>query len=103
MCVSAIRFLGDGKSPSQGPAQNFLDRYIRASLVNQGLKPSPSAPHDALIRRLSLDLTGLSPDERCYRFGNGLVRTLSNFVVLSEPPSHPELLEDLAKRFVAHG
>jgi hypothetical protein len=38
-----------------------------------------------------------------YHFGHGLVRTPSDFGVRSDPPTHPELLDWLAKRFVEDG
>ena len=38
-----------------------------------------------------------------WHFGEGLVRTPSNFGLLSEPPTHPALLDWLATRFVEDG
>jgi cytochrome c553 len=38
-----------------------------------------------------------------WHFGEGLVRTPSNFGMLSEPPTHPRLLDWLAARFVEEG
>ena len=38
-----------------------------------------------------------------HHFGKGLVDTPSEFGNLGEPPTHPELLDDLAGRFMEHG
>lgn len=38
-----------------------IDAFISAALAKQGIKPSPRAEPATLIRRLSLDLTGLPP------------------------------------------
>ncbi len=38
-----------------------LDRWLRARMEREGVNPAPPAPRQTLIRRLSLDLTGLPP------------------------------------------
>ncbi len=38
-----------------------IDAFILAALEEQGLKPSPPAPREVLIRRATLDLLGLPP------------------------------------------
>jgi hypothetical protein len=42
-------------------SRNPIDRFIRQRLERQGLAPAPEAERNTLIRRLSLDLTGLPP------------------------------------------
>ena len=46
----------EGKWP-----RNPIDRFILSRLEKEGLRPSPEAARETLIRRLSLDLTGLPP------------------------------------------
>ena len=45
----------------QAWARNDLDRFVLARLEREGLKPSPEAPPEKLLRRATLDLTGLPP------------------------------------------
>ncbi|MDE0264927.1 MAG: DUF1553 domain-containing protein [Bryobacterales bacterium] len=47
---------------SEERAHNAIDRFVFKRLEQAGLKPSPEADRRTLIRRLSLDLTGLPPD-----------------------------------------
>ncbi|WP_238325897.1 DUF1553 domain-containing protein [Bryobacter aggregatus] len=42
-------------------ARNPIDNFILAKLDREGLKPSPEASKDRLIRRVTLDLTGVPP------------------------------------------
>ncbi len=42
-------------------ARNPLDHFVLARLEAEGLKPAPEAEKAALIRRVTLDLTGLPP------------------------------------------
>jgi len=46
----------DGSWPA-----NPIDRFVLARLESEGLRPSPPADPATLLRRLSLDLTGLPP------------------------------------------
>jgi hypothetical protein len=44
-----------------GSAPNPIDRFILARLAKENVAPSPAAERNTLIRRVTLDLTGLPP------------------------------------------
>jgi len=49
-----------GVADSRWP-RNAIDRFVLARLENEGIAPSPEASKAALLRRVTLDLTGLPP------------------------------------------
>ena len=49
------------KTSDEGWAKNPIDQFVRAKLDAAGLKPAPEADAATLIRRVSLDVTGLPP------------------------------------------
>lgn len=54
-------------SPTKDSDTNFfrneIDHFVSEKLKKQGLTPSPEAEHMTLLRRVSLDITGLPPSE----------------------------------------
>ncbi len=42
-------------------AQNMIDRFVLAKLAQENIAPAPEAERRVLLRRVSLDLTGLPP------------------------------------------
>lgn len=48
-------------SGSAAPVRNPVDAFIQARLIKEGLQPSPEADRRTLIRRVTLDVTGLPP------------------------------------------
>lgn len=56
----------------QNGVKHPIDAFVRAKLAEKGLKPAPRADAATLLRRLSLDLTGLPPTpEEARAFGEG--------------------------------
>ena len=121
----------DGSDPSwtgmdYRPGQpRDLPVFIRGSLANPGPivprrflsvlsdgEPEPFGPEDSgrldLANRIVDDAASLAARVIVNRvwgwhFGRGIVTTPSNFGKLGDAPSHPELLDDLAARFIAGG
>ena len=48
-------------SSEAGWVRNPIDNFVAARLAREGLKPSPEADKTTLLRRVTLDLTGLPP------------------------------------------
>lgn len=81
--------------PPQHPAEppvrqitwprNTVDRFILARLEQERIAPSPEADRRTLIRRLSLDLTGLTPS----------IHEVEEFVRDSAPDAYERLVERL--------
>ncbi len=65
--------------------RNDIDRFILAALEKKGLKPNPEADRYTLIRRLSLDLTGLPPT----------IQEVDDFIADKRPNAYEKLVERL--------
>lgn len=66
-------------------ARNAIDYFILARLESEGLKPSPEADKRALLRRVTLDLTGLPPTPA----------ELSAFLKDSNPKAYEKVVDRL--------
>ncbi|TAH34360.1 MAG: DUF1553 domain-containing protein [Planctomycetota bacterium] len=65
--------------------RNGVDRFVLARLEREGLAPSPEAPAETLIRRLYLDLVGLTPP----------VSEVDEFLADARPDAYERLVERL--------
>ncbi len=69
----------------KGWPRNGIDNFILARLEREGLRPQPEADRYALIRRASLDLTGLPPT----------VEEVDAFVADKSPDAYVKLIDRL--------
>ena len=65
--------------------QNPIDRFVLARLEEKGIKPSPKADRETLIRRVHLDLTGIPPTPE----------EVADFVANDSPEAYSQLVEKL--------
>ncbi|NBV56155.1 MAG: DUF1549 domain-containing protein, partial [Verrucomicrobia bacterium] len=54
-------FTAPKQAPLPKPGMHPIDAFVQARLEQAGLKPSPEADRYALVRRVTLDLTGVPP------------------------------------------
>ena len=72
---------------SKSQIKNPIDAFIRARLEREGFSPSPEAPKHTLIRRVTLDLTGLPPT----------LGELDAFVADLSPDAYEKVVDRLLK------
>ena len=65
--------------------KNPVDNFILAEIEKRGLMPSPEASKETLIRRLSLDLTGLPPS----------LKEIDAFLADTSPQAYEKLVDRL--------
>lgn len=73
---------------ANGWAKNPIDAFVLARMQKEGLKPSPEANKETLIRRVTLDLTGLLPTPA----------EVSAFVNDKSPQAYEHLVDGLLAR-----
>lgn len=72
-------------SGNAGRARSAIDRFVWARLNTEGLSPSPPADRYTLLRRASLDLTGLPPS----------IEEVDDFVSDSAPNAYAKVVDRL--------
>ena len=93
---------GNHKDPKEPVPRRFLtalggEPYRDPRSVRLRLAEEITSPDNPLTARVMVNRIWR------YLFGYGLVRTTDNFGKLGEQPTHPELLDHLADRFVRSG
>src|SRR5262249_20140431 len=68
--------------------KNPIDNFILTRLEREGLKPTPQADRYALIRRASIDLTGLPPS----------LKEVDDFVKDPDPRAYEKLVGKLLEK-----
>jgi hypothetical protein len=101
---SPIFLRGNASNPGEKVPRQFLQvlsspdrRPFRTGSGRLELAMAIVNPENPLTARVLVNRVWL------HHFGNGLVRTPSDFGLRGEAPTHPELLDSLASQFMANG
>lgn len=60
---AVVQTAGMSDASADAFVRNDIDRFVLRKLEENGLRPNPPADRNTLARRVSLDLTGLPPDD----------------------------------------
>ena len=72
---------------SGGQALNPIDHFVRAALPEKGLRPAPEADKERLLRRVTLDLTGLPPT----------IAEIDSFLADTSPRAYEKVVDRLLR------
>ncbi|MCF7788269.1 MAG: DUF1553 domain-containing protein [Prosthecobacter sp.] len=94
---------GDHKQPSDLVPRRFLDALDPTPFNTQGSGRLQLAEHMADLKNNPLTARVIVNRLWHHVFGRGLVASVDNFGKLGDLPTHPELLDFLAQRFIDSG
>ena len=100
---AALFVRGDHKQPSDIVPRRFLDALDPTPFKTTGSGRLELAKHMADMKRNPLTARVIVNRLWHHVFGRGIVATTDNFGKLGELPTHPELLDFLAQRFIDSG
>jgi cytochrome c553 len=100
---AALFVRGDHKQPSDLVPRRFLDALDPTPFNTKSSGRLELAEHMADMKRNPLTARVIVNRLWHHVFGRGIVATTDNFGKLGERPTHPELLDFLAQRFIDNG
>ncbi|MFO1482207.1 MAG: DUF1553 domain-containing protein [Verrucomicrobiaceae bacterium] len=94
---------GDHNQPAEMVQRRFLEAFDRRPFTSNGSGRLELAEHIADLKNNPLTARVIVNRLWHHVFGRGIVASVDNFGKLGELPTHPELLDFLAQRFIDSG